>query len=395
MRFKNFTLLFLLGLFGLTAFKAQAQTDATIDPANIRYWIGEGDHEVVFIVNWNQPDTALAWGYRFAAESVTVETIMDDIAAADYRFSYTGADGWLYDILFNDGVLDLKLSGGYWMYNVNGGFANMYTTQTVVDGDYVKWGDESCSFYIDPVNYICGWTKEIAPVYPLAEEARIEASEIRYWIGEGNHEVIFAVNWNQPDTCLAWGYRFNEESLTVEEVMDAIARADDRFAYEGSDGWLTDITYNEGDLHLALAGFYWMYNITGVGAMLGYNTQPVVNGDFIKWGDESCGTEIAQWTYVWTCPVTPVSVNTNVAEQGLGATLYPNPATTFTMLSLNEMTAEVTVTVADLQGRVINRFVTMPGEESVRISTENLSTGLYVVNLNDGYRSQTVKLTVK
>lgn len=397
MRFKNFTLLFLLGLFGLTAFKAQAQTDATIDPANIRYWIGEGNNEVVFIVNWAEPDTALAWGYRFASESVTLKDVMDGIAEVDYRFSYEANGSWLVDLMFNDGVLDLSLVEQMWVsYLVNGNSTwDTFDVLTLANGDYVKMGDTHCGTLVDPVNYIYVWEKEVAPVYPLAVEARIDASEILYWIGEGEHEVIFAVNWNQPDTCLAWGFRFNEESLTVEEVMDAIAKADNRFAYEGSDGWLTDITYNEGALHLALAGFYWMYNINGVGAMLGYSTQPVVNGDFIKWGDESCGSEIAQWTYVWTCPVTAVTANTSVAEQDLNATLYPNPATSFTMLSLNEMASEVTVTVADLQGRVINRFVAMPGEAPVRLNTENLSTGLYVVNLNDGQRSQTLKLTVK
>ena len=65
---KNFTFLFLLGIFGLFSTNLFAQQDATIDPADIRWWIGEGENEVVFIVNWNEPDTALAWGYRFAAD---------------------------------------------------------------------------------------------------------------------------------------------------------------------------------------------------------------------------------------------------------------------------------------------------------------------------------------
>ena len=53
MRFKNFTLFFLMGIFGLFTTNLFAQQDATIDPADIRWWIGEGENEVVFIVNWN------------------------------------------------------------------------------------------------------------------------------------------------------------------------------------------------------------------------------------------------------------------------------------------------------------------------------------------------------
>ena len=54
--------------------------------------------------------------------------------------------------------------------------------------------------------------------------------------------------------------------------------------------------------------------MNGSMAMLGYDQQTVVNGDFIKWGDESCGTEIAPWTYVWTQEVEPVWMNTGVSE---------------------------------------------------------------------------------
>ena len=46
MRFKNFTLLFLMGIFGLFTTNLFAQQDATIDPADIRWWIGEGENEV-------------------------------------------------------------------------------------------------------------------------------------------------------------------------------------------------------------------------------------------------------------------------------------------------------------------------------------------------------------
>lgn len=72
---KNFTLLFLMGIFGLFTTNLFAQQDATIDPADIRYWIGEGENQAVLIVNWAEPDTALAWGYRFEGEMVTVQEI--------------------------------------------------------------------------------------------------------------------------------------------------------------------------------------------------------------------------------------------------------------------------------------------------------------------------------
>ena len=321
-------MLFLLGILGLFTTNLFAQQDATIDPADIRWWIGEGENEVVFIVNWNEPDTALAWGYRFSEESVTVEHMMDDIAAADYRFSYSGANNWLNDIYFNDGALDLSLAGMWWMYIVSGEMAGLgYAEQTIHNGDYVKWGDESCGNLIDPDMYVYVWEKEVAAVYPLAEEAKIDPSEILYWIGEGENEAVFAVNWNEPNKCLAWGYRFNGESIILKELMDNIAAADPRFTFDASYGYVSDLTFDEGDLHLALYGMYFMYNVNGAAAWYGYDEQTIVNGDFIKWGDESCGTEIAPWTYVWTQEVEPVAVYTGVNDNEVsGLSVYPNPA---------------------------------------------------------------------
>ena len=399
---KNFTFLFLMGIFGLFTTNLFAQQDATIDPADIRYWIGEGQNEVVFIVNWAEPDTALAWGYRFADENVTIKDVMDGIAAVDYRFSYdaTGSEYgyWLNDIFFNDGVLDLKLTEQMWVsYLVNGESSwNTFDVQTLVNGDYVKWGDTYCGTMIDPENWIYVWEKEVAAVYPLAEEAKIEPSEILYWIGEGENEVIFCVNWNEPNKALAWGYRFSTESIIVKEVMDGIAEIDHRFGYDASMGYVSDITFDEDDLHLALAGLYFMYNLNGVMAGYGYDEQTLVNGDFVKWGDESCGTEIAPWTYVWTQEVEPVTVYDAVGENNMTSlSIYPNPAVSETFVTLeNDGLNEVSV--YDLQGRLVSSvvFVANAGEQ-VRLSTEMLNAGVYFVRVSSDSATQTAKLVVK
>ena len=397
MRFKNFTLLFLMGIFGLFTTNLFAQQDATIAPEDIRWWIGEGENQVVFIVNWAEPDTALAWGYRFSDESITVEAMMDEIAEKDPRFSYSGSNNWLDDIYFNDGVLDLSLSGMWWLYIVNGEMAQLgYAEQTIVNGDYVKWGDESCGTVIDPANYVYIWEEPVVPVYPLAEEAMIDFADILYWVGEGENEVVLAVNWNEPNKCFAWGYRFNEESVTVETVMDAIAEADGRFEYDGDNGWLNDIKYADEEYDLGLSGMYFMYNVNGMGAWYGYNEQTVVNGDFIKWGDVSCGTEIAQWTYVWTQTVEPVSVYDAVNENMANTlSIYPNPAVNETFVTI-ENAGLNEVMVYDIQGRLISNQSVMANEgEQMRLSTETLTNGVYFVTVRNESAVRTAKLVVK
>ena len=386
---KKFTLMFLLGIFGLFSTNLFAQEDATIDPADIKFWIGEGESEVVFIVNWAEPDTALAWGYRFDGENVILKTIMDDVAAADYRFSYEGGESWINDLHFNDGVLDLSIVTPGWLsYLINGNSSwDTYDVATVADGEYVKIGDTECGTMIDPQNWIYVWEKEVAPVYALGEEATIDPSEIVYWIGEGENEVVFCVNWNEPNIALAWGYRFSEESVTVETVMDAIAEADGRFSYIGSDGWLSDIIFDDYVNHYALVGPYWMYNVNGYGAWYGYNEQTVVNGDFIKWGDVSCATEIAQWTYVWEQPVEPVTVYDAVEEvEAATLSVYPNPATEVLYVNAENLKS---VEIYDMTGR--NIFTTTLSVIDLR----DMEAGIYFVTVRSENASKTTKLIVK
>ena len=384
---KKFTLMFLLGIFGLFSTNLFAQQDATIDPADIKFWIGEGESEVVFIVNWAEPDTALAWGYRFVGENVVLKTIMDDIAAADYRFSYEGG-AFINDLFFNDGVLNLSIVNPGWLtYLINGESTwDTYDVATVANGEYVKIGDTECGTMVDPDNWIYVYEKEVAPVYALGEEAMIDPSEIVYWIGEGENEVVFCVNWNEPNIALAWGFRFDGE-YTVETMMNTIYNMDYRFSYETGDWGVTDIIFDDGDVHYSLVGDYWMYNINGSMAMLGFDQQPIINGDFIKWGDISCATEIAQWTYVWETPVQPVSVYDAVDEvEAASLSIYPNPATDRLYVNVENMQR---VEIYDMAGRNVLSTTT-----SV-IDLFGIEAGVYFVTVRTENAAKTTKLVVK
>ena len=385
---KKFTLMFLLGIFGLFSTNLFAQEDATIDPSQIKFWIGEGESEVVFIVNWAEPDTALAWGYRFDGENVVMKTIMDDIAAADYRFSYE-AGGFINDVHFNDGVLNLSLVEAGWLtYLINGESTwDTYDVATVANGEYVKIGDTHCGTMIDPDNWIYVYEKEVAPVYALGEEAMIDPSEILYWIGEGENEVVFCVNWNEPNVALAWGYRFDGESIIVKEVMDGIAAADARFSYELGDWGVGDIKFDEDETHLSLVGDYWWMNVNGYGAWYGYDEQTLFNGDFLKWGDISCSTEVAEWTYVWTAPVIPVTVYDAVEEvEATTMSVYPNPATEVLYVNAENLKS---VEIYDMAGRNI-----MTTTLSV-VDLRGVDAGVYFVTVRTDNAVKTTKLVVK
>ena len=142
----------------------------------------------------------------------------------------------------------------------------------------------------------------------LPDDATIAAADVVYWVGNGSGQVVMAVNWATPDTCLAWGVRFDNDSALVADLLRTIAIYDDRFSFSGANGMLDSINFQDGNLHLQLTGNWWMYNINGSGAQWGYNTQRVGNGDFVKFGDESCGVSDTNYNYAWTTPVMPVAL---------------------------------------------------------------------------------------
>ena len=231
---------------------------------------------------------------------------------------------------------------------------------------------------------------------PTYVDATIDPADILYWIGEGQNEAVFIVNWNEPDTALAWGYRFNGSSVVVKDMMLDIAAADSRFDFTG-ESYVTDITFNDGVLDLSLAGMWWMYNVNGHTAGEYFDTQTIRNGAVVKFGDESCGilTDPVNYYYVWTKEVAPVSVDTTaVDENALSMSLYPNPATSYTVLEVGEM-GNTTVTICDLQGRVLDRFTVSQANESVRIETAGYQAGIYFVTVSEANTRQTLRLFVK
>jgi len=143
--------------------------EATIAANDILYWVGEGSNQAVLAVNW--ADTALAWGYRYEG-SKTVSDMLNDIAAADPRFSIQLGDWGLDDILFVTATGDTlrKQTYSYWESKNNGTY-DMGMGQTLTNGDFEKWGEPAAGTVVDST-YYDGWgwsytyvyTMEISPV---------------------------------------------------------------------------------------------------------------------------------------------------------------------------------------------------------------------------------------
>ena len=417
---KIFTLAFLMGIFGLFTTNLCAQQDATIDPADIQYWIGEGENEVVVAISWcSYTETALAWGYRFNGDA-TVFQALTDIAAADSRLTVIGSAPT--NITYVDDEYNLTMCpnpDAQWgdpdydvpMHSVNGLMGmNMMAEEPIHNNDFVKIGGVACGIMSDDWTTI-SWTTEIIPATdPNAGgevvDATISADEILYWIGEGENEVVIALSWcSYTETALAWGYRFDGDA-TVFQALTDIATADNRLTVVGSAP--TNITYVDDEYNLTMCpnpDAQWgdpdydvpMHSVNGLMGMNMMAEEPIHNNDFVKIGGVACGIMTDDWTTIsWTTEIIPATVPTVVNENAVSSlTIYPNPAVNEAFVTV-ENAGMTTISVYDMQGRMVSTVSAdvMAGEQ-VRISTEMLNGGVYFVTVNSESAARTAKLVVK
>ena len=417
MRFKNFTLLFLMGIFGLFTTNLFAQQDATISADEIKYWIGEGENEVVVALSWcSNTETALAWGYRFDGEA-TVFQALTDIAAADSRLTVIGSAPT--NVTYVDDEYDLTMCpnpDAQWgdpdydvpMHSVNGLMGqNMMAEEPIHNNDFVKIGGYACSIMSVDWTTI-SWTTEIIPATDPNEviDATISADEIKYWVGEGENEVVVALSWcSYTEAALAWGYRFDGEA-TVFQALTAIAAADSRLTVIGTTP--SNITYVDGEYDLTMCpnpDAQWgdpdydvpMHSVNGLMGMNMMAEEPIHNNDFVKIGGYACGIMSADWTTIaWGQPIEPAIDNTGVNEnQSNALVVYPNPAISEAFVAV-ESAGMTTVSVYDIQGRLVSeQSVDAKVGEQVRIDTEKMNAGLYFVRVSNDSASRTAKLVVK
>ena len=227
-----------------------------------------------------------------------------------------------------------------------------------------------------------------------AEDATISQDDILFWVGDGFNKAIIAVNWADPDTCLAWGVMWNGMA-TVEDLMDTIVAHDPRFTYTQNGGMLSDIIYSIEGLTLQLTeessspwGNYWMYNVNGTAAQNMFNAQEVHNGDFIKWGDPNSGTSIGtdEWgsdILVWTTVVTPVSVSpVGISDvQMFVESIWPNPTTSIVNVSLSH---NAKAELYDLSGRCVSHYDLSEGRNILDLSA--YPAGVYTLRVGNAVR---------
>ena len=319
-------------------FQVSAVRSVTDYPAsNIQFWVGSGNNSVVAVFKWCQNTTmGIAYGYRWDG-SATIYDMLTGIAAADSRFTVTfnSSNTFINNIMYQDDSYNEYFeTDGYCTYTFNGGMASGLSDALTNNGyfELEEWGD---CYPFPTTTMIVPATDPNGGTSTDPVDASLPFSQLLYWVGSGSNSAEFIVNFAQPDTAFAWGYRF-DGTTTAQAMIDAIAAADPRFWTVGTPSYNGDIHFvlNNGDtlglspVDPAMGYNFWWANLNGISAGSG-SSETLHNNDVFKYGDmnsaigwDPLGTYFLQeaWVKVPT-PVTPPAAP--VEPDTLCTTVHP------------------------------------------------------------------------
>ena len=99
-------------------------------------------------------------------------------------------------------------------------------------------------------------------------------------------------------------------------------------------------------------------------------------------------------TIAVTAPVATISENRVASEStGIQASLYPNPSHGSATLKLQGVTSNVTITVRGIYGNTVATLKASKDGE-VKLPTQSLASGLYIVSINDGITRKDIKWVI-
>ena len=403
--------------FGLVlAVGAMAQWGAsnpTVPQSAIQFWTGTGSNRAVVAITWpttTGDNIGIAWGVQWNGTNVPLRDLMDTIATYDSRLSITWNSNHTYinNLGYTDTELGLSLQGliddesgvAWWFYNWKDASNTDKTASStgimgdiIMNGDFVDWINMDPETYgSEPADTMIMATDPNAE--PVPEEATIAASDILYWVGEGNNQVVLAVNW--ADTALAWGYKFSTDSVTVQQMMADIMAADHRFSYTLNGGYIDDILFvlNGTDTLRKQMYSYWESKRNGFtdAGMI----QNLGNGDFEKWAEPAAGIVIDSFSYEWdgatywsyiyvyTMEIHPVSDPAGIAEvEAVEVTVYPNPVATMLSVRCERLNRNTEVAVYDMTGRKVYGRAVAAGNSEVQIPVSQLTDGAYLLRVGE------------
>jgi hypothetical protein len=325
-----FTLLAVLSYAVLSAFSV----------SDVDYWIGSGENQAVVVIDWQDSKSpqSIAWGYRWNGQA-SGQDLMTAVVNADQRLSgnVDAIVSTLYYDLDNNGILDEN------DHNINyNNYPNSYWSYYVKESETENWSysNNGISGRIlqngswDAWVFVEDWTgNNPPPGEPVAAPNpanptwnTIAFDDIQYWIGSGDNQAIFVVDFNDetPNPSFAWGYRWNGQ-LTGTQLLQNISAVDNRIVFDLSSSFLNDIILYDNNgvqIHSGIAGdpdwwSTWSLQTGSEWAMNGGLSSQITNGSAF-----GCSYRFTPNPTPPDMPAPMLPLNLNLAPVALDDTYY-------------------------------------------------------------------------
>lgn len=357
----------------------------------IKFWTGNGSKVAMIVVDFNDGSSneCFAWGYRFDGNNISAQQMIDDIAQSDTNFTTGIGGGFLSDIAY----LNHSGIGGspnYWatftflnsIWEMNLGLSELLSDSTIFGCSYTEWDENYNPIYL-PENPI-----------PAKKPFFFDPNIVQFWTGTGSQQALLAIDFNNNTTpeCFVWGYRFDGNDITAENMINAIDSADEHFSVNIASGFLNDIVYfsNAGIggspnywATFTLQNHLWDMNL-GISEIL--TNQSIFGISYTDWDNDF------NPIFEPENPM-PASIHTSIDQYYnlIEATVYPNP--TSDKLFIKNAPIESTISIFSMNGALILRTKT---ENSMinQLDIKHLIAGQYLLqinNLNSNYHQFFVK----
>lgn len=348
----------------------------------IQFWIGEGPDSAVFVVDFVTSEfgeaMSYAWGYAFDGPTDGA-TMLNDISEADVNLS-VNAEAFLNDILFNglEGLAGDPYYWGTWSgTNLTDWTMNAGLGTVVNDGDWF-----GCSY--------AAWPPR-RPFYPISaiDSAAFPIYDVEFIDGIGTNEVVVVIDFNEwlPGKSYVYGYHFDTETITAEEVLLGLQESGIYgLTFDLGGGFLNSIE-NELTVDLGIGGApnYWStWSASNTG---GWELNSGI-------GEEMSDGDWFACSYTAWAPATPPSLPQNgVFTFGLNEgkisnlSIYPNPSRGAFQIVVEE---DVNITLVNMQGKRLLFDQLKEGTHQMNLTTLVPGTYLLIVQNDDLYQSEVI-----
>lgn len=302
--------------------------------SDVDAWVGEGSNYSILIIDFadtQNPSSSIMWGVRYDSDSISAQMMLDTIAQSDPKLSgnfQSFITDLYYKNLKGESTSDfswywlthtLKQEGGEWEIN---------------EGNPTKLGNGQAFGTVYTDTYP-GNNPRLAISADLLPKERplLSNSDISQWIGKGPNEAALIVDFGSGngDDVFSWGIRFDTDSISGQDILNAVSAADSNFKGD-FETYVTDIIYknNEGISPVDFSKYWLSYTSNS-----DYNNWSDNNGNATQIGDE-------QWFGVrfsdsWPAPHPDTAITAIISSEGIEDVIIGSPEVTPTVEGI-EMT---------------------------------------------------------